>query len=578
MNKLAIAVVAAAVTAMPVAVNAEVAHSVRRGVNQVVNPGFAGTDGWNLVQDTFYDAATSRTPDGSGSIVLTTPHGQPDYSFLETALSSLISVEPGKTYTLSAYVKTAGWPNFISPFVGRYGQSMPLTAIENTDEVRFGTSQDGVWEEIVVTYTAEPGDGFAQAKFVKRANTQDFGKVWIDDIYFGEGIGLERPPSTKTPFAGGSVRVDGEGNFEVRRDDGWQPFFPLCVYSDNRRPKSVYSDQGFNCDIRLGDVGQFRAAAAAVSDFNPDGLMGGFDFSNYLDSNMDVFRDVGTLTDRLTEIMASDAVDNLLLFHWDNENDFERWQLIGEVIDRVKAIDMATDGARQRPVYALNGNYGLARSQAASEFVEVTGTYFWSSGAEDLSRANGSIGTDGLALIQKFEGQTIPVTFAQLNEVNGAGAMRRRLYQAIIEGAKGMGFWRDCFNSQCRSEFPPDEARPIDKQEWWPDFPGLRREIDAMLPLIRQPLAADWAVDSSDPEVVHRVVEFEGEGYLILANLSSEQRIATFDIAEAPYRPAEVVDFFSGTPIIGISDNQFTVAVPGVGVGSGTAVLRLRGS
>lgn len=563
---------------LPLHAIAEVPHSPRVGENLVVNPGFAGADGWNLQRDTFYDPTTSRTPDGSGSILLTTPAGDPDFSFLETAFASLVPVEPGKTYTLSAYVKTAGWPNFISPFIGRYGQLQPLTAIENTNEIRFGTSQDGVWEEVVVTYTAEPGDGFAQAKFVKRANTQSFGKVWIDDIYFGEGFGFDRPPSPKTPFSGGRVRVDAVGNFEVRRGETWEPFFPLCVYSDNSRPKSVYSKQGFNCDIRLSDIDQFRAAANAISDFNPHGMMGGFDFSNYLDSGMDVFRDVDTLTDRLNEVLDSKVSENLLMFHWDNENDFELWELIGDIIGTVKSLDGAEEGVRQRPVYALNGNYGLARSQAASGIVDVTGTYFWSSGAEDFSRSNASIGTDALEILQRFEGQTIPVTFAQVNEVNGPGAMRRRLYQAIVEGAKGMGFWRDCFNRQCQSEFPPDEARPIDKQEWWPDFPGLRTEIDAMMPLIRQPEALDWTVTSSDPDIVHRVVNHDGEGYLILANLSSEERVTTFEIPQAPYQAVEVADYFSGAPIVGVAEDRFTVAVPGIGVGSGTAVLRLRGN
>lgn len=564
---------------VPLQAGAQVAHSPRGGENQVGNPGFAGTAGWDLQDNTFFDPDTSRTADGSGSILLTVPHGEPGSSGLEMALSNLIPVEPGKTYTLSAYIKTAGWPNFLSPYLGRYGQLSPLTAIENTGESRYGTSRDGVWEEIAVTYTAEPGDGFAQPKFIKRANTQGFGKVWLDDIYFGEGIGLERPPAAKTPFAGGRVRVDGDGNFEVRRGEVWEPFFPLCVYSDNQRDKSVYSAQGFNCDIRLSSIEQFEAAAAAVSDFNPDGLLGGFDFSPYLDSSTDRFRDFDTLTDRLSAVLASDAADNLLLFHWDNENDFDQWQLMGDVIDRLKALDAVSDGARQRPIYALNGNFGLARSQAAAEIVEVTGTYFWSSGAEDSGRANGNIGTDAFELLQKIEGQTIPVTFAQLNEVNGAGAMRRRLFQSIIGGAKGMAYWRDCFNSRCRAEFEPDFARPIDEQAWWPDIPRLRTEVDAMLPLIRQSVATDWTVVSSDPDIVHRVVDYEGEGYMILLNLSSEERVTTFDVARSPYRALGVADYFSGAQIVDIADGRFAVAVPGVGVGSGTAVLRLlRGS
>jgi len=78
---------------------------------------------------------------------------------------------------------------------------------------------------------------------------------------------------------------------------------------------------------------------------------------------------------------------------------------------------------------------------------------------------------------------------------NGPGDMRLRLYNAILLGAKAMGYWRDCYGS-CAEKYQKSVG-PVDRKPWWPDFPNLRREVDQLLPIIRQPHGTPWTVSVS---------------------------------------------------------------------------------
>ncbi len=99
-------------------------------------------------------------------------------------------------------------------------------------------------------FTPQPGETQVRLLINRLHGAGKNRVVWLDEIYVGEGIGFAQPPAPKTAFHGSRVRVDAWGNLDIWHDNAWQPFFPLCIYADQRRPSwKLYSKQGFNCNI-----------------------------------------------------------------------------------------------------------------------------------------------------------------------------------------------------------------------------------------------------------------------------------------------------------------------------------------
>jgi hypothetical protein len=151
--------------------------------------------------------------------------------------------------------------------------------------------------------------------------------------------------------------------------------------------------------------------------------------------------------------------------------------------------------------------------------------------------------------------------------------MRLRLYNSIILGAKAMGYWRDCYKG-CSEEFQKSVG-PVDKKPWWPDFPNLRHEVDELLPLIRQPHWTSWNVKIDVPDVRVGTRNLKGEAYLILVSQTSRKQNVTLTLDGLPYPAKEVRDYFNDKKVMSVLGNAFSVTLPGIGVGSGTRVLRI---
>ncbi len=416
------------------------------------------------------------------------------------------------------------------------------------------------------------GVAFIGCQAFKTENTKPGGEVWADDFYLGEGLGLEQPPSPKKPFDGAHVRVDALGNFEVKKNGVWTPFFPLCIYADNYRDWSVYSKQGWNVNIWTGSAAHVKQAKEAVSEFNPDGLMSGFSISQYTFPAGWAYNNLDDLRTQVKEIFDQGLGENLLLYYWDNEVNHDQWQVPVDVINTIKSIDVDSSGKRLRPVYALQGTFNIARVHAARGLVDVSGTYFGGSAADTGGASPG--GDEGFFILDREEKQTSPAAFAQFNGVDGAGDMRLRLYNSIILGAKAIGYWRDCFNADCQKGSPT--VGPVDMKPWWPDFPNLRREVDQLLPIIREPHWTSWkaSVDATD-NVRVGTRDHNGEGYLIFVNQTKRPQTVTVSIDGLLYNGTEVREYFSDEKVASIRNGSFSLTVSGIGVSSGTTVLRL---
>lgn len=515
-------------------------HLKRVGRNLCEDSALRGNGFWSLGPSTEWDARTSRSP-GSKSV---------KFAGDKAALvSQLIALKPGRNYTLAVYMKSSGWPSpLIGMQVGVYNGNKKF--ITNAGGGRHSPSQSNVWEECVYFLRFPPEAAFAQIKLaLNERPAEAHGGVWVDDVYFGEGEGFEQPPSPKRPFDGSHVRADALGNVDVLRNGKWTPFFPMGICADMKREDwSIYSRQGFNMEMRSGAASLIEHAKNAKSEFNPDGMMSGFDFTAFVSPSNSLCGNLSLLETRLRDVFDRHLDSHLLCYYWDNEC-HEAWALPHTVTDKVKRLDLDAQGRRSHPIFALQGNYGIARTFAAEGVTDMVGTY-----VSDEARR--------LLLLDRIEGQRNPVVFAQINL--GVGRLfRPTLYTAIIKGAKGMSFWRDCYRSKTGEQ--------VEDQPWWPDLPNLRREIDQMLPLIRQPHWTNWRVVTETNTPLHiGTRDFMGEGYILLANWTDKPVPVKFRAEGLSYPPIALLDYFNGRRLSAGPFLQVTVPA------YGSAVCRLQ--
>jgi hypothetical protein len=543
-------------------------HLPRVGPNLVPNPKFTGTSNWFLRGGAQYDAGVSRSPDGSGSIRLP-PGGRVD-------TAGAIAVTPGKTYTFAAYIRTAAWPpgnvdmafsvaNASGGFI-RYGGESGAS----------GNSGPNRWEEIALTITPDATTTFVTLIIGRIYPDSGVSDMWLDEWYLGEGIGFEQPPSPKLPFAGADVQVDALGNVSVKKGGQFQPFFPLCIYADGRRPNwADYSNQGFNCDM-WGYSGSIQRAKNAVSAFNPDGMMTGIQVVQYMNPGGWGWDPGGVnLTNEINACKATGLFDShVLLYYWDNENVWTEFTNQMQMAGILKNVE-STAGQRNHPLYVLQGSYNATRMYhdaiTGAPGADITGTYI------DSANTGGAGHAGGQEILQNIQGQAPPVTFQQMNIVVpgiGVGALRRYLYQHVARGARGIGIWRDLYVPD-----PSAPAMPVHLVDWWPDVPNLRREIDQLLPLIRQPHWTTWQVayNAALPLTVG-TRDYQGQGHLIVSNSSAAAVTVTFTLTGLPYTPQRVVNYFNGQTVTTVSGNAFTVTLPALGLARGTAVYQIAGS
>jgi len=210
-------------------------------------------------------------------------------------------------------MKSSAWPPPVARFFVAFYDSSH-TSLGNRGGSRQSNTDASSWQECVNFYTPKSGDAYIMLKFIlaeRPAGTS--GVVWIDDIYFGEGIGFEQPPTPKKAFNGVHVRVDELGNFEILKNNKWKPFFPLCIFGDGRRLNwTVYSKQGFNAEMRTSVASYIKRAKDAVSEFNPDGMMAGFQIPQYTMSTGWVYGDTLDLANKITEIKNAGLMSHVL--------------------------------------------------------------------------------------------------------------------------------------------------------------------------------------------------------------------------------------------------------------------------
>jgi hypothetical protein len=189
----------------------------------------------------------------------------------------------------------------------------------------------------------------------------------------------------------------------------------------------------------------------------------------------------------------------------------------------------------------LNGEAAVQRSFYSLS--DVAGTYV---------NFNSDKTAGGFETLQFLPGQRTPASIAQINDVeNVEHGFRMRVYDALIKGARGIVHFGDGLPEV------PDEDRHLELKEWWGEVPDLRREIDQLVPLLKQPFGVSWSATSSNSEILVGRRDLNGDGYLIVANPKGSDTKVTFTLTGIV--PSEVWNYFDDAFVTLVQDGKFTV-------------------
>ena len=506
------------------------------------------------------DPSVSRSA-GSGALRFDGPAA--------SAASQPVPVREGVQYTAAAYIRTRPWPVQIYitvEFLDRKGNHTGTA--QGSAQL---TSAPDRWEEAVVSFTPGPADAFARVLLGRyparpRLGTSfSNGIAWVDDVYFGEGLGFEQPPSEKVPFSGSAVHVDRAGNFDVLRAGRFVPFFPLCIYGVGDR-LSLYSAQGFNCIARAPLSSAFLTAArGARSALNPDGLLATLEVTPYFTPGSPAYADTTGLRRAVDALTHSTASNDVLAYYWDDEQ-YDAYDVPKEVTDALKSADRDATGMRIHPIYVVEGNQGRAR--AMGRLADVVGDYLR---PEKMRGARQQPTGTRLTILRSIEGQTAPPSIFVISEAYGAESLRRLVYEGLIAGVRGLAYYRD---GACFVDYDGDPKGPgckdVTQRPSWAVVPELRKEIDQLLPILREPVGTSWQASTADSAIVVGTRNHDCDGYVFVLNDRSAPASTSIDVRQLPYAATRATDVLTGKSVA-VRDGRFTLALGSVQM----AVVRL---
>jgi len=479
---------------------------------------------------------------------------------------------------------------------------------DNAVNSKVGTD---VWEETPEYIPVPSGYGIAFLTFTITRflpNSSSSTKLWVDDLYLGDGFVHEEPTPAKTPFVGTQQTIDANGAFMRKKADGtWVDWFPMCMATSNMRGSdwSIYANAGWNCAWAVpttslqnlywsgsgysstnwspitGNTPVAIAKRAVNSEFTPDGML----------INLDIQSAVrGNLTWTSSEpVYATQAIDNLYaqgygsqIFsymrdaEW-NQSLYARMQAVWSLID---AKDKANNGGvRAHPIVTNVGLPGNARAFTAADGSGALRTDY-------VGAYSGNLGPQRQLL--DMPGNTAPGGYCQLQ--SGLGwSFRAIVYRCLAEGAHMISFWADNGGSGFNS-YPLDATNAgIPYEPWFysGDSVYIAREINALLPLLKTAVPSNWSVSSSNSNVsVWPRTNAAGEPNLIVANNTTSSQTATFTLTNVSGFTGALRNTITGATVTPTSSTSTTITmtIPGLaaassaGNGGGTMVLRLFGA
>ena len=528
--------------------------------NLVTNAGFEGSGTWLFSTGAFYSGSISKES-GTGSVKFSVNDPSAKSAWYAQIQSNRIEDFKYLTpYTISAEVRSEFVPTYLEAFVRTWdkdGKIMPNHTVTTTTGMA-SNSISGKWQEIRFVVSINSTDVKQIAICIGRSmNDWGLKDFYVDNVNFRVGIAQSKATSQRRKFNGSTVRIDEQGNWSVIENGSWKPFFPFGLYPYlERKDYQSLSRQGFNLVLSQQYRGQVALAKAAVSNFNPHGMKSGLRMSKYATPG-DKYWSLSRLQSEMRTILATqpgqaDLNETLIMYDWDNENNWKAWQHWSQMVNVIRSND------RSRPIYILNGYPGV--QPALDKLSDVSGTYVGLDPKESYES-----GFAAFEILRYSENQQTPASIAQLNDIaDKPYSLRERVYNAITKGAKGIVVWGDGIQSEDKKELKFVESRT-----WWADVPELRRELDLLLPVLQQPSSSQFQLASNDPEIRYDIKRMQDNFILILLNPGTKSKSVMF--SSSSHRIDEISAFFGSSTLISPKNRVFNLEL----APHSTAVYRL---
>ncbi len=492
---------------------------------------FSSTKGWSLSAGAEHDTKEKAVKlTKSGATWLTSSRLVSEFK---------LPIEPNKTYTISFKSKTDIWPPPSLEVFGTYYAKKDR--ISNSLGTMTANSKIDTWEESTV-YIDVPNNleiKYYVIRILSLPKNGKDGNIWIKDVSFKEGFHTTENSPQKKGFDGSVTRIDKLGNIEIFKNGKFEPFFPIGIYTDDKRKDwSLYKKQGFN-------IAMWTDGARAIQKAKDGGLYSSMQIVQYMipvDEGwipQQESKKIAHLKRTLQEIKDRGLSNDLLFYYVDNEF-YHIKDEFTKIIDIVVDQDIDKNGKRMHPIYMLSGTYGLARKY--NKQIDFTGTYV----AEDRLETDR---TNAIVTLNETQNQTQPAIIAQINR-GVDNNFRPILFGAIAKGARGMAFWRD-----------GGSAGNIQNQSWWSELPTIAKEIEQMMPLIRADHKTSWSATSDNKKLIFGTRTVDGVGYLIIANPTRSEKEVTFTLNDLPYKVSEIKNYFTKKIDGKVKDNKITITV-----------------
>lgn len=618
------------------------AHSTQP--NLLPNPNFSCSGGfWHYGNGGSCDSTVTHSADGSGSVRMSIGGNKALEVWSDTI--TLGSGDCSGTYIFSGYIKSDNPDGYGLMTVVTYTSEGNIVNPTKTNEW-VNIAHLNEWEEWttmpIKMASNECKVTFNFSRYYTQYEGNNGGNVWIDDVYFGRGnLGFRKPPSTKRVLKQFErVKIDELGNFYINKhtcsgdihtlcikdsdcssqgkgdtcskSDNWVQFFPYAIHQRTDGFDWVnYCNAGFNLMHRniIGRATNFMDRAAAVKcDLNPYGLMIAMDIgyymtfrcSNHLDWQncwTDADCDIGATCKHFINYWNDKDIKNYLnyknsaynfYFYYDNESReyLPQWRVLYKKIESVN-FNPST-GKYLYPIFMNLGSTNAVR--AYNDTVDSYADYWY----------------DTVILINNLEGiekpQGGPVfTFG----VYWGRDWRHHVWKSIMNGAHAVTYFADplfpgnqrCLinlidlngSGNCKCDNDTSQTCNINGDtsvangDVWNSFAPVRRDIDALMPLIKEKWWTSWTAVSSDPNFEISTREHNGEGYILLINTDyNNPHTTTITVNGLDYNPTGIVNFITGQTVADANVNcpvlggcTFTLRLPKIDANGGTGAFRL---
>ena len=459
-----------------------------------------------------------------------------------------IKVTPGHFYTFRAYFRSKNVPS--APKLTIYSYSASGKRLRFQEEW-FSVSKRNTWQETVMEYRAM--DKVSRIRLYISNSGSTRASLWVDDVYFGKGRTiLKQKPSRKVPFKSSRIRVDSKGNFQIRQQNTFKPFFPLGIMNTSLITSDwaqKFSNQGFNYSFGNNSY-TLTNLKAAKSQYNPNGMM--MMASTIYQTGYSPGK-IKTAVSSLKKSSASNAILGWYYEPTDGNKKLSTYPKIKRAYNALKTVDKAS------PVFFNLGQIGYGR--ALSNATDVTGIFRY---PQYRKKRKKHIPIDelgsGFKIASNLYGTTKPNSIATISVTDDQGTpkptpaqLRALTYHAIWGGAKGLMFWRE----------KQANGSKIDTTNLWPVFPVLRSEIETLLPIIRHG-SAGFSVNTQTRKGNKRVdvlaKKHKGRPYLIVVNTERSKVKATFTFSRLSFKSAIAKEVFKKGDVR-FKGNSFSVTL-----------------